>query len=160
MAVYLTVASYVASVLTVLAALFLPGWRLRRVAAIVGALSIWMPLMILRTSLGLPYPFAPPGNYQILGSQIDPTGQRYYVLLDRFEGGAAPRLYGLSYAGGEDAVDAGFEMQRNPYAYIGSGIQMGPGGAMNVTGIHGEPPEWDKDQYYENPARFLVRPSR
>lgn len=160
MIVYALLAAYVAGVLTVLSALFLDRRRVRALAAPVGAVAIWMPFLILRSSLGLPSPFTKPGDYQILGSQLDARAERIYVLLDVFEGFTAPRLYSVPYRKDDDVLDPQFDTERNPYAYIGMGIHMGPEGTLNALGMPGEPQDLDKDVYYRNPAAYVVRPKQ
>jgi len=155
--VYLMLASYVAGVLIVLVALFRGGARLRAWAAATGAVAIWMPFLILRTSLGLPNPFVQPGDYQILGSQLDAPAERMYVLLDVFEGFTAPRLYSLHYEQDQAHFDQQFDMQRNPYAYLGSLVHMDDEGALNVSQQPGDAPDWNKDDYYNSLAPFAGR---
>jgi hypothetical protein len=152
--VYLLLTAYIAGVFTVLWALFRGGRRLRAWAAAVGAVAIWMPFIILRTSLGLPSPFTRPGDYQILGSQLDAPAGRMYVLLDVFEGFTAPRLYSLPFKHDQERFDQQFDMERNPYAFLGATVHMDDGGALNVTERPADPPDWDKEEYYGPAAPF------
>lgn len=155
--VYLLLAAYAGGVLTVLWALYRGGRRLRAWAAGIGAVVIWMPFVILRTSLGLPSPFTQPGDYQVLGSQLDAPAERMYVLLDVFEGFTAPRLYSLPFKRDQAHLGPEFDMERNPYAYLGSSVHMDDAGELAAIEQPGDPPDWDKDDFYGKLTPFTGR---
>lgn len=148
MTVYIYLAIYVAAVGVVLAGLFLRDNRLRAVAALMGALAVWLPFTIYKTSLGHPSPFSIPGTYELLGAKVNMGDERLYVLLESYEEGATPQMFSIPWTtdgppGGED-----IGMEDNPYEHIGQSIELGAGGQLTLLHEPYQPPDLDKDKWY------------
>ena len=69
-------------ILTIFAAVFLPGRKLKALGAIAGAVAIWLPLGIQLQALGHPNPEPPHGDYQLLATEPS-ASQEVVVHLRR-----------------------------------------------------------------------------
>ena len=98
MSIYFYVTIYVAAVVILLVAVFVDHRGFRTLAAISGATAIWLPYLILKMSLGLPNPHAPPGQFRLIGWHVDAPKQTAYMLVERLDQDAVPMLYGIPYA--------------------------------------------------------------
>ena len=150
MSIYFYVAIYVVAVVILLAAVFVDHRGFRTLAAISGATVIWLPYLILKMSLGLPNPHAPPGEFRLIGWEVDAPKQTAYMLVERLDQDAVPMLYGVPYAQEEFGNVDDFVDPRRPRF-----ISMEEDGSGFLRLRRRKPPSNDplKDEYYhDNPA--------
>ncbi len=158
MSIYFYVAIYVAAVVILLAAVFVDHRGFRILAAVSGATAIWLPYLILKMSLGLPNPYAPPGQFRLIGWQVDAPKQTAYMLVERLDQDAVPVLYGMPYGREEfnDAIDDSVDPRQPRYI----SMEEDSGGFLRLR--RRKPPSNDplKDEYYRDhpgPAGGLPR---
>ncbi|MCH8843653.1 MAG: hypothetical protein IID61_11860 [SAR324 cluster bacterium] len=151
MSIYFYVAIYVAAVVILLAAAFVEHRGFRTLAAISGASAIWLPYLILKMSLGLPNPHAPPGQFRLIGWHVDAPKETAYLLVERLDQDAVPMLYGMPYAKEDfnEAIDDSVDPRQARYITM----EEDSGGFLRLR--KRKPPSNDalKDNYYrEHPT--------
>ena len=157
MSLYFYILIYVTAVCLVVVAVFFPNPRLRAVAVVVGALALWMPFTIYKTSLGQPHPFAEPGDYELLGIRWNPEATRVFVLVNNDVRTPVPRLYSMSWEKHSSRDDDTFDMNQSRHGYVGSSIHLGPA-SMEVLDAPFQLPDLDKDKWYaENNTPLPIR---
>jgi hypothetical protein len=90
-------AAHTGCILTIFLAVFLPGRKLKALAAIAGAVTIWLPLGIQLQALGHPNPSPPQGDYQLLTSQPSASEESLYIYVQALEQDDTPRLYRIPF---------------------------------------------------------------
>ena len=84
-------------ILVIFLAIFLPGRKLKALAAIAGAVAIWLPLGIQLQALGHPNPKPPQGDSQLLATQPSASEESLYIYVEALEQDDTPRLYRIPF---------------------------------------------------------------
>ncbi len=84
-------------ILAIFLAMFLPGRKLKALAAIADAVAIWLPLGIQLQALGHPNPKPPHGDYQLLATQPSASEESLYIYVEALEQDDTPRLYRIPF---------------------------------------------------------------
>ena len=84
-------------ILTIFAAVFLPGRKLKALGALAGAVAIWLPLGIQLQALGHPNPKPPHGDYQLLATEPSASEESLYIFVESLERDDTPRLYRIPF---------------------------------------------------------------
>ena len=82
---------------TIFLAIFLPGRKLKALAAVAGAVAIWLPLGVQLQALGHPNPNPPQGDYQLLATQPSASEESLYIYVEALEQDDTPRLYRIPF---------------------------------------------------------------
>ena len=84
-------------ILTIFLAIFLSGRKLKALAAIAGAVAIWLPLGVQLQALGHPNPNPPHGDYQLLATQPSASAESLFIYVASLERDDTPRLYRIPF---------------------------------------------------------------
>ena len=84
-------------ILTIFLAIFLSGRKLKALAAIAGAVAIWLPLGVQLQALGHPNPNPPQGDYQLLATQPSASQESLFIYVASLERDDTPRLYRIPF---------------------------------------------------------------
>ena len=84
-------------ILTIFLAIFLSGRKLKALAAIAGAVAIWLPLGVQLQALGHPNPNPPQGDYQLLATQPSASEESLFIYVESLERDDTPRLYRIPF---------------------------------------------------------------
>ena len=148
--------AYVIAVVALTGAFYidLPGVRAAAVA--VGAVAIWLPFIILESSLSLPNPNPLPGQYRLLGKRIDERTKVIYMLIADYTPGDLPRMYSMA-VNLEDATTG--EVKKEPYKTGHLLLEVGQDGSFKLkervddVRLDGS----EKDEYYRSRAAIGAR---
>ena len=83
--------------LTIFLGIFLIGRKLKALAAVAGAVAIWLPLGVQLQALGHPNPNPPQGDYQLLATQPSASEESLYIYVEALEQDDTPRLYRIPF---------------------------------------------------------------
>lgn len=84
-------------ILVIFLAIFVSGRKLKAVAAVAGAVAIWLPLGIQLQALGHPNPKPPQGDYQLLATQPSASEESLYIYVEALDKDDTPRLYRIPF---------------------------------------------------------------
>jgi len=89
---------YAACIALIVTAVFLQRRRLRFAAVLAGAVALWLPLLIQLSTLGVPNPFPPKGDYRLLGAKLNEKDGTLYFLALTMGRDHVPRLYSMPFS--------------------------------------------------------------
>ncbi len=131
------IAVHVACVAVILIAIFADRRWLKPLAVLAGAALIWMPLLILLNTLGIPNGSPPNGKYQMLSSRMHETDDVLYVFVNALEEDYTPRVYSIPFTRRQyDRLQ-----ESSDYDLRVLNIEQGAGGNYEVVYVDYTPPD-------------------
>jgi hypothetical protein len=133
--------AHVVCMVVVLIAIFVRRRWLKPIAVVAGAVAMWLPLLALLDTLGLPNPYPPPGDYRLISSKYDPKSETLYMFVDTLGRDFTPRVYGMYF----DKSRYSRMEQNVDYSQVVMRLGNDGGGEYEVVYVAYEPPDLLKD---------------
>jgi hypothetical protein len=139
----LLIGAHIAAVLIVLVAALRRnrGW-LRLVAVLAGSVAIWLPLLILLSTLGEPNPRPPDKVLKLLGVAED--DHQLYLFVDTQPGEPTPRMYTVKRVKNKYDDGRNHVQQTGYNSLLGVKVNVDDEGNYEVVYVDYEAPDWDK----------------